>query len=79
MITLRWFDSSCLNPNHTTMRLYLVAIFTIISAIPTLNAQSPAQTDSRIYDIINAVSQDRIEADIRRLANFVPGTPFLIP
>ncbi len=29
-----------------------------------------SQTDSRIYDIINAVSVDRIEADITTLANF---------
>ena len=29
-----------------------------------------SQTDSRIYDIINAVSADRIEADITTLANF---------
>ncbi|MBT8306720.1 MAG: M28 family metallopeptidase [Maribacter sp.] len=29
-----------------------------------------SQTDSRIYDIINAVSADRIESDITTLANF---------
>lgn len=29
-----------------------------------------SQTDGRIYDIINAVSADRIEADITKLANF---------
>ena len=29
-----------------------------------------SQTDSRIYDIINAVSADRIEADITKLTNF---------
>ena len=29
-----------------------------------------AQTDTRIYDIINAVSAQRIEKDIRTLANF---------
>ena len=29
-----------------------------------------SQTDSRIYDIINAVSSDRIEADITKLTNF---------
>ncbi|MDP2160315.1 MAG: peptidase M28, partial [Flavobacterium sp.] len=29
-----------------------------------------AQTDSRIYDIINAVSAERIEKDINTLANF---------
>jgi len=29
-----------------------------------------SQTDSRLYDIINAVSADRIEADVTKLANF---------
>ena len=29
-----------------------------------------SQTDSLIYDIINAVSADRIEADITKLTNF---------
>jgi hypothetical protein len=29
-----------------------------------------AQTDQRIYDIINAVSADRIETDVKKLANF---------
>ena len=31
---------------------------------------SVAQTDTRMYDIINAVSADRIEKDIRKLAGF---------
>ncbi len=52
------------------MRFYFVALFTIYLATSSLSAQSPAQTDSRIYDIVNAVSQERIETDIRRLANF---------
>ena len=29
-----------------------------------------AQTDSRIYDIVNSVSAERIEKDITTLANF---------
>ncbi|MBT8220497.1 MAG: M28 family metallopeptidase [Bacteroidia bacterium] len=33
-------------------------------------AQSPPQSDARIYDIINAVSSQRIEADIKTLAGF---------
>ncbi|MFD2519092.1 M28 family peptidase [Salinimicrobium flavum] len=32
--------------------------------------QAPPQTDLRIYDIIDAVSADRIETDIRKLAGF---------
>ena len=44
-------------------RIYLlVSLFTITSIA--------AQTDQRIYDIINAVSAERIEADISTLANF---------
>ena len=32
--------------------------------------QTNAQTDERIYEIIDSVSADRIEADIRKLAGF---------
>ncbi|MCK5443812.1 MAG: peptidase M28, partial [Maribacter sp.] len=35
-----------------------------------LSALALSQTDSRIYDIIDAVSAERIEADITTLANF---------
>lgn len=35
-----------------------------------VSAFSFSQTDSRLYDIINAVSADRIKADITELANF---------
>ena len=46
--------------------LICVSIF-----ISSLQAQVPASTtDSRIYDIINAVSQDRIEKDIQKLVAF---------
>lgn len=38
--------------------------------IPLLSAQSPPQQDARIFDIIESVSADRIEADIRTLAGF---------
>ncbi len=40
------------------------------SFFPTLSAQSPPQQDARIFDIIESVSADRIEADIRTLAGF---------
>ena len=33
-------------------------------------ATSVAQTDARIYDIIDAVSQDRLRADVKKLADF---------
>lgn len=38
--------------------------------ISTANAQSPPAEDPRMFDIIEAVSADRIEADIRKLAGF---------
>lgn len=51
------------------MRIILFVIVLLIGPL-TLDGQQPAQTDPKIYDIINAVSADRIESDIRRLANF---------
>jgi Zn-dependent M28 family amino/carboxypeptidase len=41
----------------------------LIAALCMLNMLH-AQTDKRVYDIINAVSTDRIKADITTLANF---------
>ncbi|WP_343762229.1 M28 family metallopeptidase [Gangjinia marincola] len=46
------------------MKLYLTLTCFIISTVLT------AQTDQRIYDIIDAVSADRIEKDIATLAGF---------
>ncbi|WP_438422867.1 M28 family peptidase [Aquimarina macrocephali] len=40
------------------------------SALLLLSTILIAQTDQRIYDIINAVSADRIETDVKKLANF---------
>lgn len=42
-----------------------LSLFTILFTIPTL-----AQTDTRIYDIIDAVSAERIEADVKTLVEF---------
>ncbi len=50
--------------NKKRMKPYLILLLTFI------NALSIAQTDARIYNIIDAVSSQRIEADISRLANF---------
>jgi len=52
------------------MKIQFIVICTLLIIHNCITAQSPSQTDSRIYDIISEVSQDRIEADIRRLANF---------
>lgn len=52
------------------MKLFQFAIggaFLFLSSIAPANAQ---QTDSKIYDIINNVSSQRIEKDIRTLAGF---------
>jgi hypothetical protein len=43
-------------------------VFSLLGILFTLH--SIAQTDSRIYDIIDAVSSDRIKADITTLAGF---------
>lgn len=57
---------------HTRpLALALVALV----CLPTLlagqaSAQAPPQVDTRIYDVVAAVSADRIEADIRALAGF---------
>tara|TARA_R110002020_G_scaffold454448_1_gene669999 strand:- start:137659 stop:139014 length:1356 start_codon:yes stop_codon:yes gene_type:complete len=50
-----------------TSTLALIALFSF-----QVNAQTtvPSSTDLRIYDIIDAVSADHIEADVRKLANF---------
>ncbi|WP_108808662.1 M28 family metallopeptidase [Aquimarina spinulae] len=46
------------------MKTFFTATLLLLSTILI------AQTDQRIYDIINAVSADRIETDIKKLANF---------
>ncbi|WP_109852308.1 M28 family peptidase [Aquimarina sp. AU58] len=46
------------------MKTFFTATLLLLSTILT------AQTDQRIYDIINAVSADRVETDIKKLANF---------
>ena len=46
------------------MKFYIPFILLFISI------KSFSQTDQKIYDIINAVSSDRIEKDVRTLANF---------
>ncbi len=45
---------------------------TLLLSVLTIQAQktAPPQADLRIYDIIEEVSADRIEADIRKLAGF---------
>ncbi len=47
-----------------------IVLLICLLAIFTLEAQVPPQTDLRIYELIEAVSADRLEADITRLADF---------
>ena len=42
----------------------------LLISLLTLSFVMSAQTDQRIYDIINAVSAERIENDITKLTNF---------
>ncbi|HET8854519.1 MAG TPA: peptidase M28, partial [Salinimicrobium sp.] len=48
--------------------LLLFAFF--ISAAVSAQNEAPPQVDLRLYDIIDSVSAERIEADIRTLAGF---------
>ena len=47
-----------------------ISIFLFFACFHQLTAQIPAQSDPRIYSIVEDVSADRIESDIRTLANF---------
>ena len=44
--------------------------FILVNTLALAQAVAPAQLDTRMYDIINAVSAERLESDIRTLANF---------
>ncbi len=53
------------------MRAPLIILFLSLYQLSFSQAQhSPPQSDSRIYDIINACSAERIETDITKLASF---------
>ena len=45
-------------------------VMSLAIAAPAMAQQAPAQVDSRIYDIVAAVSADRIEAGITALVGF---------
>ena len=49
---------------------YLIYSFLLIASFSFAQQAVPPQTDLRMYDIINAVSAERLENDIRILANF---------
>jgi len=50
------------------MKILSICFFFIFVCLPAI--AQPAQTDERIYDIVNGVSAKRIESDIRTLAGF---------
>ncbi len=43
---------------------------TTLLFVITIITNNYSQTDSKIYDIINSISAERIETDITKLANF---------
>lgn len=49
---------------------YLQFSFLCITLVTIVHGQNPQQTDARIYDIVDAVSADRIETDIKKLVSF---------
>lgn len=53
-----------------TLIMRLIFLFILCATVTNLFGQTPPQTDSRHYDIISAVSAERIEHDIRTLADF---------
>jgi len=53
-----------------TTRKGLMLLLGMIFFFEVFAQQAPPAIDTRIYDIVNATSAERIEADIRRLANF---------
>jgi len=53
------------------MRTIALFLFISLCLFDTTNAQQlPSSTDTRMYDIIEATSADRLESDIRTLAGF---------
>lgn len=53
-----------------TTRKGLMLLLGMTLFFSVFSQQAPPAVDMRIYDIINATSADRLEADIRTLANF---------
>ncbi len=56
-------------PNHLLIK-HVVVLMLLLYYTTTNAQQAPPQTDPRIYEIINAVSAQRLEKDVTTLANF---------
>ncbi len=52
------------------MKTILLSLVLLLGSIAIMQAQIPLDHDPRIYEIIDAVSADRIETDIKKLAGF---------
>jgi hypothetical protein len=52
------------------MRSAFIGLFLILTSAVLAQNTTPPQTDSRHFDVVNAVSAQRLEKDIRTLANF---------
>lgn len=56
-----------------TQKIEATLIYTLLTCLLFVlctTAKSNAQTDQRIYDIIDAISEDRLRADVKKLAEF---------
>jgi len=52
------------------MKLTLIIIIQILTFLPVFSQPVPPSADIRLYDIVSAVSADRIEKDIQALVDF---------
>jgi Zn-dependent M28 family amino/carboxypeptidase len=52
------------------MRSAFIGLFLILTSAVLAQNTTPPQTDSRHFDVVHAVSAQRLEKDIRTLANF---------
>ena len=59
-----------LKNSFTRITIHNLLICIFLLGIYACSAQTPPSVDLRMYDIVDAVSAERLEADIRTLANF---------
>ncbi len=59
-----------MRPIYKTTRLLILFLASVFFVEKSIAQEAPPQIDKRIYDIIANTSADRIESDIRKLADF---------
>ena len=52
------------------MKFIFIVLFQLFIVLPLWSQSVPPSSDGRLYDIVNAVSAERIEKDIRTLVDF---------